>query len=70
MAHRDHHPRPVDGCFGCKVSAVAYDGGHLTRSTMDENRATITEHRDGRQDVIVRPQGLVLKITSDGVSAG
>lgn len=54
MAHRDYHPTPVDGCFGCKVAGVAYDRKHLTRSRTDENRAMITEHRDGRQDVTIR----------------
>lgn len=66
MTHRQYHPQPVDGCFGCKVSGVGFDGGHLTRSTTDENRATITEHRDGRQDVTVRPRPIRAKLTVEG----
>lgn len=62
MTHRDHHPRPVEGCFGCKVSTVGYDGRHLTRSATDERRATITEHRDGRQDVTVRAPGVRMRL--------
>lgn len=61
MTHREHHPAPVEGCFGCKVSGLGFDGGHLSRSTTDENRATITEHRDGRQDVTVRPPRVRLR---------
>ena len=64
MSHRDRHPVPVEGCFGCKVSAVRFDGGHRTRVTTDENRATTVEHRDGRQDVTVRPKRLAIRTTT------
>jgi len=56
MVHREYHPRTVDGCMGCKVLGIGYDGGHTTQSQIDENRATITQYRDGRQDVTVRPK--------------
>lgn len=26
MSHRDHHPDPVSGCFGCKVSGLGFQG--------------------------------------------
>jgi hypothetical protein len=26
MAHVDHHPTPVAGCFGCKVRGLSYQG--------------------------------------------
>lgn len=55
MAHHAHHPEPVDGCFGCKVSGLGFDGGHMTKVTVDEFKSRITEHRDGRQDALVRP---------------
>lgn len=55
MAHRDHHPEPRDDCFGCKVAGLGYDGGHVTKVTVDEFKSRITEHRDGRQDALVRP---------------
>jgi len=58
MTHKRFHPQPVEGCFGCKVARLGFDGRHLTKSTTDENRATVTEHRDGRQDVTVRPKAL------------
>jgi hypothetical protein len=53
--HRVAHPQDVDGCFGCKVLGVGYDAGHRTKTTVDEFKSRITEHRDGRQDVMVRP---------------
>jgi|WetSurSiteA1Bulk_404760.scaffolds.fasta_scaffold04978_4 hypothetical protein len=54
MTHREYHPTSVEGCMGCKVTSLGFDGGHRLRATTDENRATITEHRDGRQDVLIR----------------
>lgn len=26
MAHSDHHPVPVAGCFGCHVSGIGFQG--------------------------------------------
>lgn len=26
MSHREHHPKPVEGCFGCKVQGIGYQG--------------------------------------------
>lgn len=63
MAHRDLHPEPVDGCFGCKALSVGFDGGTLTRAATDENNATLTEHRDGRVDVTVRPKPTAVGLT-------
>lgn len=60
MTHISFHPSYVDGCIGCKVNSIGYDGKHLTKSTVDENRATITEHRSGCQDVTVRPRTVSL----------
>jgi hypothetical protein len=64
MTHRDHHPSPLANCMGCKVQGIGFDGGHTTRSTTDENRATVTEHRDGRQDVLVRAPHLRLRMST------
>lgn len=66
MTHREHHPTRVDGCFGCKVAGVGFDSGRRTRSTTDENNATVTEHRNGRQDVTVRPRTHQLHLTAEG----
>lgn len=59
MAHRDHHPTEVPGCFGCKVLGIGVDGKHLTKTvrvTADDGPQTVgtqTEHRDGRMDAHV-----------------
>jgi hypothetical protein len=66
MAHRDLHPEPVSDCFGCKVAGIGYDGGHRTQVTTDANRATIVQHRDGRQDVTVRPRTVRLVARMEG----
>jgi hypothetical protein len=63
VSHRAHHPSPVKGCFGCKVSGLGFDGGHTTRSTTDEHHATVTEHRSGRQDVLLRAPGIHIRTT-------
>jgi hypothetical protein len=26
VAHLDHHPEPVEGCFGCKVLGIGWQG--------------------------------------------
>jgi hypothetical protein len=58
VTHREHHPAPVDGCFGCKVQGIGYDGGTVTHTTRDELGNARTEHRSGRVDVAVRPQSV------------
>lgn len=56
--HERTHPEPVDGCFGCKAIGVGVDTGKTVRTirhpaTPDGAGATVTQHRDGRQDVTV-----------------
>ena len=55
LHQRRTHPTPVEGCFGCKVGGIGYDGKHLTNPVTDENNNTVTEHRSGRVDVLIRP---------------
>lgn len=40
------HPEPVDGCFGCKVGTLGYDGKHITRTTVnsDPMETTVIGH--------------------------
>lgn len=59
MTHRAHHPQPVEGCMGCKVLGLGFDGRTTTRTRRDELGASITEHRDGRQDVTIQPRQVV-----------
>jgi hypothetical protein len=67
MAHSDRHPEYIEGCFGCKVSSVGFDGGNTIRSTVDEHNAVITEHRSGRVDVNIRPKGMRMKTSTHEV---
>ena len=65
--HTDHHPQPVDGCFGCKVLGIGYDGKHTTRLVREGN-AVIRKYRNGRQDVTITPKtvtGIRLKAASE-----
>lgn len=55
------HPQYVEGCFGCKVGGVGYDGKHMTKATTDDMKNTTTEHRDGRQDVLIRAPHIVMQ---------
>lgn len=54
MSVHGRHVVAVPGCFGCKVSGVGIDLGHVTRTTRDELGNDTTEHRNGRQDVTIR----------------
>jgi hypothetical protein len=65
MAHRDLHPTLVEGCIGCKVLGLGYDGGHLTRAVTDEHNNTTTYHRSGRQDVLIRAPRVTLSTRED-----
>lgn len=66
MAHSEHHPRPVDGCFGCKVMGIGYDGQHTTqvKPVIGEDTGRVVgrtrDHRDGRRDAIARPETVVV----------
>jgi hypothetical protein len=48
-------------CFGCKVSAIGFDGGTRTRTVRDENGHDITEHRSGRTDVQINAKPIHVK---------
>jgi hypothetical protein len=66
MKHRETHPSPVDGCFGCKVQSIGFDGKNLTRTLRDEAGNDTTEHRSGRVDVTIhaRPTKLHLAMSN------
>lgn len=58
MHHRVAHPQDVPGCFGCKTLGIGFDGDHTTKQHTDQHdtgSVVVTEHRDGRADVLVRP---------------
>jgi hypothetical protein len=69
VTHLEHHPDRVEGCFGCKVLGLGYDGGHRERRTVVSNEINgrpaghHVEHRDGRQDAVVRPDALRVTVS-------
>lgn len=42
MAHRDWHSEPVDGCFGCKVITIGWQG---RQSAAGGRRADVVERQ-------------------------
>ncbi|MGD2042042.1 MAG: hypothetical protein PVJ28_00210 [Acidimicrobiia bacterium] len=62
MKHRQTHPTPVEGCFGCKVQSIGFDGRHLTRTTRDEAGHDTTEHRSGRVDVNINAKAAKVRL--------
>jgi hypothetical protein len=65
MLHTEYHRDPVPNCFGCKVLGVGHDRKHLTRAVTDELNNTVTEHRSGRQDVLIRAPRVTLRQTEE-----
>lgn len=63
---------PVDGCFGCKVLGVGFDGGHVTRTVPVLNDETgqrtgsHIQHRDGRQDALANPGTVKVSLLRKG----
>jgi hypothetical protein len=62
VKHRETHPAPVDGCFGCKVQSIGFDGQHYTRTTRDEAGNDTTEHRSGRVDVNINASAAKVRL--------
>ena len=53
------------GTIRTDMKEVRDDTGELTRKTLDDNNAVITEHQDGRQDVEMRPQPIEGKMATN-----
>jgi hypothetical protein len=76
MSHRDHHPQPQPGCFGCKALGIGFQGLRSRDGSdpiqkrpviADEGtRAGATvgrqdEHWDGRHDATVYAPQLTIE---------
>jgi hypothetical protein len=68
MTHRDRHPLPVEGCFGCKVTGLGFQGLRSRQGTDPVQKVPVVAdegpragrtvgrsdvHWDGRQDATV-----------------
>ena len=78
MVHRDRHPEPVPGCFGCKVSRLGFQALRSRHGADPVQRVPVVAddgprrgretghhdvHWDGRQDATVRAPTLTVQTT-------
>jgi hypothetical protein len=49
MKHWEHHPEPVEGCFGCKALTLEMNAGDATRDISDKKwTAELRAYKDAR----------------------
>jgi len=49
MKHWEHHPQPVEGCFGCKGLSIQMNAGDAKRDIPDKKwNAELQAYRDAR----------------------
>jgi len=57
MKHWEHHPEPVDGCFGCKGLGLQMNSGDAKRDIPDKKwNAELSAYREARRQGI-QPTG-------------
>ncbi len=57
MKHWEHHPEPIDGCFGCKGLGLQMNTGDATRDIPDKKwNSELQAYRDARAQGI-QPAG-------------
>jgi hypothetical protein len=76
MSHRDLHPTPVEGCFGCHVSTLGFQGLRSRQGVDPVEKVKVIgddgrrggkvvgfhkKHWDGRQDVVAMPVPIKIK---------
>ena len=60
MKHWEHHPEPVDGCFGCKAMTLQMNAGDAKRDISDKKwNAELQAYRDARAQGI-QPAGTTM----------
>ena len=61
MKHWEHHPQPVDGCFGCKGLSLQMNSGDAKRDIPDKKwNAELAAYRDARAQGI-QPSGTTMR---------
>lgn len=61
MKHWEHHPQPVDGCFGCKGLTLQMNSGDAKRDIPDKKwNAELKAYRDAR-DQGIQPAGTSMR---------
>lgn len=61
MKHWEHHPTPVDNCFGCKALTLQMNAGDAKRDIPDKKwNAELQAYRDARAQGI-QPAGTTMR---------
>ena len=61
MKHWEHHPTPIDGCFGCKGLTLQMNSGDAKRDIPDKKwNAELKAYRDAR-DQGIQPAGTSMR---------
>lgn len=69
MKHWEHHPEPIDGCFGCKGLSLQMNSGDAKRDIPDKKwNAELQAYRDARAQGI-QPSGTSMKQIQDAHTA-
>ena len=60
MKHWEHHPEPIDTCFGCKALTLEMNAGDATRDIPDKKwTGELQAYRDARAQGI-QPAGTTM----------
>ena len=69
MKHWEHHPEPIDGCFGCKGLGLQMNAGDAKRDIPDKKwNAELNAYREARSQGI-QPAGTTMKHIRDAHKA-
>ena len=61
MKHWEHHPQPVEGCFGCKGLSLQMNAGDAKRDIPDKKwNSELQAYRDARAQGI-QPAGTTMR---------
>ena len=61
MKHWEHHPEPIDGCFGCKGLTLQMNSGDAKRDISDKKwNSELKAYRDARAQGI-QPAGTTMR---------
>lgn len=61
MKHWEHHPEPIEGCFGCKALTLQMNAGDAARDIPDKKwNAELQAYRDARAQGI-QPAGTTMR---------
>ena len=71
MKHWEHHPEPVDGCFGCKGLSIQMNAGDADSRRVMPNKkfnAELDAYKEAR-DQGIQPAGTTMKKIQEAVKA-